>query len=137
MYRIINLKNKGWRDYTIKKNDLELQKKYGKQNPFTVPEGYFEHFTENLMERLPEKEVKALPEIKLWDRVKPWIYMAAMFVGLMFTVRAFVGTTQSADDSDNLTDMPDEYIESIVDQTMMDDYELYQYLTDADAGIYN
>ena len=30
------------------------------------------------------------PEIRMWDRIKPWVYMAAMFVGLMFTVRAFV-----------------------------------------------
>ena len=33
----------------MKRNDLELQKKYGKKNPFTVPEGYFDHFAEELM----------------------------------------------------------------------------------------
>lgn len=121
----------------MKNNDLELQKKYGKQNPFSVPEGYFDHFAEELMNKLPEKEVKTLPEIKMWDRVKPWVYMAAMFVGLMLTIRAFVDSTQTDNDLNSLSDMPDEYIEAIVDQTMMDDYELYQYLTDADTGIYN
>ena len=121
----------------MKRNDLELQKKYGKKNPFTVPEGYFDHFAEELMNQLPEKETTPLPQIKLWDRVKPWVYMAAMFVGLMFTIRTFIGETQEESDMGNLSDMPDEYIESIVDQTMMDDYELYQYLTDADASIYN
>jgi len=121
----------------MKRNDLELQKKYGKKNPFTVPEGYFDHFAEELMNQLPEKETTPLPQIKLWDRVKPWVYMAAMFVGLMFTIRTFIGETQEESDMGNLSDMSDEYIESIVDQTMMDDYELYQYLTDADASIYN
>lgn len=121
----------------MKRNDLELQKKYGKKNPFTVPDGYFDRFADELMNQLPEKEAVTLPEVKLWDRVKPWLYMAAMFVGLMFTIRAFVGETSSENDADILSEMPDEYIETIVNQTLMDDYELYQYLTDADASIYN
>ena len=120
----------------MKRDDLELQKKYGKKNPYTVPEGYFDRFTEELMRQLPDKEATTPPEVKLWDRVKPWVYMAAMFVGLMFTIRAFVGNIQEGNDA-NLSDMSDEYIESIVDQTMMDDYELYQYLTDAETSIYN
>ena len=121
----------------MKRNDLELQKKYGKKNPFTVPEGYFDHFAEELMNQLPEKETTPLPQIKLWDRVKPWVYMAAMFVGLMFTIRTFIGETQEESDMGNLSDMSDEYIESIVDQTMMDDYELYKYLTNVSTTSYN
>ena len=73
------------------KEDKDLLSKYGRKNPFTVPEGYFQDFNERLMEQLPEKEVMPEPEIKIWDRIKPWIYMAAMFVGLMFTVRTFMG----------------------------------------------
>ena len=81
------------------------------------------------------------PEIRMWDRIKPWVYMAAMFVGLMFTVRAFVGEQPSSQSTDmeigNYTEIPDEYLDPIVNQTMMDDYELYQYLTEADNNIYN
>lgn len=36
----------------------------------------------------------------------------------------------------NLSELPDEVIDPIVNQTMMDDYTLYQYLTDADSEIY-
>ncbi len=119
----------------------DLLKKYGKKNPFTVPEGYFQDFSEKLMEQLPEKEVMPEPEIRMWDRIKPWVYMAAMFVGLMFTVRAFVGEQPSSQSTNmeigNYTEIPDEYLDPIVNQTMMDDYELYQYLTEADNNIYN
>ena len=31
----------------------------------------------------------------------------------------------------------DEYIETILDHSMMDDYTLYQYLTDANSDMYN
>ena len=123
------------------KEDKDLLKKYGKKNPFTVPEGYFQDFSEKLMEQLPEKEVMPEPEIKIWDRIKPWIYMAAMFVGLMFTVRTFMGGQQHTQDAEteigSYTEIPDEYIDPIVNQTMMDDYELYRYLTDAETNIYN
>ena len=49
--------------------DKDLQKKYGKKNPFTVPENYFGDFAEKLMQQLPEKETAAPQTISLWDRM--------------------------------------------------------------------
>lgn len=125
----------------MKKEETDLLKRCGTENPFTVPEGYFEHFTEQLMEKLTEREIQPAPRLTLWTRVKPWVYMAAMFCGLMLSVRMFVGEkkTQSPAAVPEMTDfseVPDEYIDPIVNQTMMDDYTLYQYLTDADTEIY-
>ena len=72
-----------------------ILRKVGTQNPFRVPEHYFEDFTQELMNKLPEKEpMQYLPEPTLWQRVKPWVYMAAMFVGIMLSVRIFVGEPQ-------------------------------------------
>lgn len=123
------------------KEENELLKKYGTQNPFTVPEGYFENFSKELMKKLPEKERRDNQEdITTWQRVKPWIYMAAMFCGLMFTVRVVVGPPKqdtpifTAAETEQFSD---EYIETILDHSMMDDYTLYQYLTEADLDMYN
>lgn len=123
------------------KEETDLLKRCGTENPFTVPEGYFERFTEQLMEKLPEREAQPAPKLTLWTRVKPWVYMAAMFCGLMLSVRMFVGEKQSqspaaTSETTDFTEVPDEYIDPIVNQTMMDDYTLYQYLTDADTEIY-
>ncbi|MBM6758269.1 hypothetical protein [Bacteroides mediterraneensis] len=125
----------------MKKEETDLLKRCGTENPFTVPEGYFERFTEQLMEQLPEREAQPAPKLTLWTRVKPWVYMAAMFCGLMLSVRMFVGEKQSQSptatpETTDFTEVPDEYIDPIVNQTMMDDYTLYQYLTDADTEIY-
>lgn len=125
----------------MKKEETDLLKRCGTENPFTVPEGYFERFTEQLMEKLPEREAQPAPQLTLWTRVKPWVYMAAMFCGLMLSVRMFVGEKQSqspaaTSETTDFTEVPDEYIDPIVNQTMMDDYTLYQYLTDADTEIY-
>lgn len=125
----------------MKKEETDLLKRCGTENPFTVPEGYFERFTEQLMEKLPEREAQPAPKLTLWTRVKPWVYMAAMFCGLMLSVRMFVGEKQSqspaaTSETTDFTEVPDEYIDPIVNQTMMDDYTLYQHLTDADTEIY-
>ncbi|MDR0394284.1 MAG: hypothetical protein LBH77_03905 [Tannerella sp.] len=53
------------------------------RNPFRVPDGYFESFTENMMSRLPEKPVEKGSVISVYDRVKPWLYMAAAFTGII------------------------------------------------------
>ncbi len=37
------------------KEEDELLRKCGTKNPFTVPKGYFENFSKELMEKLPEK----------------------------------------------------------------------------------
>ena len=113
-----------------------ILKKAGTDNPFSVPDHYFEDFSRNLRAKLPEKEPLPLPEEPtLWQRVKPWIYMAAMFCGIMLSVRVFVGEPQKEEiphinvaDAENI---PDEDWEIIIDRIMMDDYTIYQYLTDA------
>ncbi|MDR2681340.1 MAG: hypothetical protein LBC47_11090 [Tannerella sp.] len=53
------------------------------RNPFRVPNGYFENFTENMMSRLPDLPAEQTKTISIYDRVKPWLYMAAVFAGLV------------------------------------------------------
>ena len=53
----------------MKKEETDLLKRCGTENPFTVPEGYFERFTEQLMEKLPEREAQPAPKLTLWPRV--------------------------------------------------------------------
>ena len=126
-----NVSNKERR--TTMKEEDELLKKCGTKNPFMVPEGYFDNFSKELMNKLPEKEQTSAPQetITTWQRIKPWIYMAAMFCGLMFSVRVVVGPPKqdtpifTAAETEQFSD---EYIETILDHSMMDDYTLYQSL---------
>lgn len=66
--------------------------KIRKKNPFKVPEGYFEGLSDQIMTQLPQKvEIESYVPT-LWERVKPWTYMAAMFVGIALMIKMFVGT---------------------------------------------
>ena len=122
------------------KEEDKLLKKLGTENPFRVPEGYFEGFTSDLMSRLPEKEKTDIHrEPTTWEKVRPWLYMAAMFIGAALIIRvASPGETVSngqqqqqiaADESD----IEMEYIRTAIENTMMDDYSLYVYLSDENA----
>ena len=72
----------------MKEEDI-LLKKLGKENSFKVPDGYFENLTSEVMNKLPEKEKVAFKEepVSTWTRLKPLLYMAAMFVGAALIIR--------------------------------------------------
>jgi len=89
------------------------------------------------MSKLPEKEpMPEWSEPTLWQRVKPWVYMTAMFCGIMLSVRVFVGEPDKdefpAISQTEVENLPEEDWEIMIDHIMMDDYTLYQYLTDAE-----
>lgn len=116
-------------------DESKLNKLAGKHNPFKIPDGYFEDFTEKLMERLPDSVVVP-QEVTLWQRVKPWVYMAAMFGGLMFAIKSMQWISHRNDSpatniAVNVKNIPEEELDPMVQQTLMDDYSLYEYVTEA------
>lgn len=118
------------------KEEDKLLRKVGTTNPFTVPEGYFENLTSEVMNRLPEKEKTefSVKKVTLWDRVKPWAYMAAMFAGAALIIR--IASSNQGTDKSVITEketseaVSDQYIDAALDHSMMDDYSLYVYLAD-------
>ncbi|WP_455637727.1 hypothetical protein [Parabacteroides sp.] len=85
----------------MEKEQNNLDRFKGK-NPFTVPEGYMEDLTANIMSRLPEKPGIEVKKISMMDRVRPWLYMAAVFAGLGLFFKAIVGLDSDKNPSDTL-----------------------------------
>ena len=80
----------------MKVNFNKLQDIDKNKTPFKVPDNYFENFNEEIMNLLPEKEFQAPVKITMWDRAKPWVYMAAMFLGLYFMINFLTNNGSSA-----------------------------------------
>lgn len=122
----------------MKEEDI-LLKKLGKENSFKVPEGYFENLTSDVMNKLPEKEKVIFKEepVSTWTRMKPLLYMAAMFVGAALIIRvASTDHKPAVADDVAVTEVDtevisDEMIDVALDRAMLDDYSLYVYLSDA------
>ena len=120
------------------KEEDNILKKVGKENVFRVPDGYFENLTSEVMNRLPEKEklIAVQTEPTMWQKVRPWLYMTAMFIGAALIIRvASSDRTPAATDrmAADETETEMEYINMAVDNSMLDDYSLYVYLADSDA----
>lgn len=71
-------------------NILEQARKRGLATPsagMTVPEGYFASFAERMSSQLPERpeieqEAKIVVPKTTWEKVRTYVYMAAMFAGI-------------------------------------------------------
>ncbi len=74
----------------MKQEDSTILKKYGKDPGFKVPENYFADFNRRMTEMLPDVEITPV-DVKptMWQRVKPLVYMAAMFAGLWCMMSIF------------------------------------------------
>jgi len=108
------------------------------RRPFTVPEGYFENLTQNIMASLPEQDSIYSTKIIVtpWMRIKPYLYAAAAFAGIFFCIKAAVGISSRHNavqmaKSEETTIYSDEYIDSFLETAMIDDYTLYYTLVDS------
>ena len=108
----------------MKKENIKLDELMNRQ-PFRVPEGYFEGFTADIMSRLPEKTVSEVKTISLYDRVKPWLYMAALFAGAIILFNIFSGKNATQDTNDGMAMTTNS---NIVTET--DDAEFLEYIED-------
>ena len=80
----------------MKQDDSTLLNKYGKNPGFKVPENYFDDFNKRMAEMLPDVEITPV-DVKptLWQRVRPLVYMAAMFAGVWCMMQVFTNFTAS------------------------------------------
>ena len=124
--------------------EKEMQERFGKGNPFRVPEGYFDQLTDRVMAQLPEREQQA-EQISLSDRhpksrlvaLRPWIYAAACTVAVVVMGLTFyshdVAEEQplaSTSTTNTTTNTESQYIDEAADYVMLDNAEIYACLAE-------
>ena len=94
------------------KQEEQLVSKYGKDSGMRVPEGYFADLERNILSNLPEYP-KATGAVALsrWQRIKPYVYLAAMFCGIWLMMKVFHTATQPI--SLSLDNPPEALVEMI------------------------
>lgn len=114
------------------KNEKYLKQKLGTKVPFTVPEGYFEGFTERMMQRLPEQKAQVVVMHPWWNRYRVAIAAAACFCAAIFGTGIYLKSStsqqQSVATANNAT--TDNTFDQMADYVMMDNEAIYASLSD-------
>ena len=127
-----------------------------RQEPFRVPQGYFESLPSQVMAAIgrqeqatPAKhEAKRVPfyRTELYAKIKPYLYMAAMFGGIWFGIwvykyqqkivaekaqtLAMQSDNNGLDTYDLTAQEMEEYIDDACDYMMLDSRDIMAYVTD-------
>ncbi len=81
------------------KEEKILEERIGRNPGFTVPEGYFDDLYKKVAASLPDPvEAPKAPRLTTWQKLKPYVYMAAMFAGIWCMMKVFhtVATNSSS-----------------------------------------
>ena len=118
-----------------------FEQRFGKKQPFTVPDGYFDQLAERVMERLPEQQPASVPQVSVGHKWRRWA-VAAAAVGIVLTGslvfmgqrsgneglattshRATATTTDAYSSSNSSLDMAADY-------AMLDNDEIYAMVSE-------
>ena len=95
--------------------------RFGNENPFRVPEHYFDEFPQRVMKRIAQQ--KRRRKMIRWG-------IAAMMTGIMFSSAFIMNNFRQQDatlEADNT-----QYIEDALDYSMINNMEIATYLTEAE-----
>ena len=100
----------------------EVLERIGRNDGMTVPEGYFADFATRMEGMLPlNLEAEAQQKRSLWMRVRPYVYMAAMFAGVFCMTKMF-GLMGETDSLDMRIDRNPVMIAALSNQEFVEDY---------------
>lgn len=114
----------------MKKEDSKILKEIGKEPGFIVPEEYFANFNAKMMDSLPEVKITEEEKPTLWVRLRPFVYMAAMFAGIWLMMNIFTKVkAPSADMQQMRTQIPDGLLyeqnaEDFIDYEAFSEYDM-------------
>lgn len=93
-----------------------------KRNPFKVPDNYFENFSLEMMERLPEKDIQ-VKKIPMWRTITKWSAAAAILAAVSLVGVNYIESSHSqkavAEKEENRASLENDYYQFIEDEATL------------------
>ena len=81
-------------------------KDIGKGHPFSVPENYFENFASSI-----ERKIQPASS-PLFQTIKPWLYIAAIFVGIALLVKPIMYNVKEKHEEQVISEQLDVFVQN-------------------------
>ncbi len=126
------------------KEDNKILHNVGTDNPFKVPEGYFENLTQRIMDNLPEQkeQEKKTKNRTVFMNAAKWISGIVAACALLLCVKTFMPTATDGTDAAQATAKTEtaeqdyvseeEYEIEVMRYAMIDREDIYSYLEGAE-----
>lgn len=120
------------------RDERYIKERFGQENPFKVPDGYFEKFADQMMNQLPDKQTGTVKVHRnVWSSVRPALMVAASVLVLLLSTFVYFDyrNHQNTDAISSSQKMPNESSSEVsVDQftflSMMDNEDIYEIVSD-------
>ena len=126
----------------MKNEELYIRKRMGSENPFRVPEGYFDSLAAEVMGKLPGEALQPEPSAEVVElqpaasprrvqaaSLRPWLYAAACAVVAVVTATLYFFAPVEADPGAVASaPVEDSYVEDMADYVMADNIDIYACL---------
>lgn len=116
----------------MKGNKQDILSRIGRESGFKVPENYFEEFASKMEKELSNHEIIPAVKSSFWNRVRPYVYMTAMFAGIWCMMWVF-NDLAGVHDSNNVNStivagfQNEENINEIMLRGDILEYDIYTY----------
>lgn len=119
-----------------------LRERIGSETGFVLPEGSLEEVYRKVSAELPERKLLTKPKVTMWQKVRPYLYLAAMFAGIWCMMKMFHTMSSSEISLDNppqfvaeaIMELPGEE-EDIYSMSDLTDFELEQEISEQYSSI--
>ena len=122
----------------MKTENSKILEKLGKDPGFIVPDNFFDDFNKKMAESLPEVKITEEEKPTMWVKVRPFIYMAAMFAGVWLMMNIFLLGKSSATGEQRAANISagvsvEKNAEDFIDYTGANDYDAIMTYEDSVA----
>lgn len=118
----------------VELTEESISSRFGKENPFRVPAGYFDDFAGRMMALLPEQQT-TVEKRNMWQRLRP-VLAAAVVVGVIGSVGIYLfdrihNSQQSSAPRSSVakSDYHSDDLDMTADYVMMDEQDMYAYIS--------
>ena len=121
------------------RTEENLKEMFGRENPFKVPENYFETLADNIISQLPEESSARVVKMSVWKKYRVHLLAAACVLSVLFSAGIYVAVKENTKEAQvfdktrvevaETTIEAEDAFDEMADYVMIDKEDMYAYIS--------